>query len=86
MAAGKRMPCIACAMRVSAAAIGHGDMAAARVMTRPGKVCAAAHMSNRSVAATSGVAACCVTAASCVPATAGMALRQCRSRARQNQS
>jgi hypothetical protein len=64
-------------------------MTAARVMTRTGKVCAAAHMPNRSVAAervaSSCMAACRVTA-SCVSAATGMALRQCRSRACQNQS
>jgi hypothetical protein len=54
-------------------------MTAAGEMTRPSKVCAAAPMTGRSVAAADGVA-------SCVPAAAGMALRQCRSRARQNQS
>jgi hypothetical protein len=54
-------------------------MAAAGKMTRARKVCTAARMPNRSVAAAEGVAA-------CVAAAAGMALRQCRSRARQNQS
>jgi hypothetical protein len=83
MAADKTGASSKACVPVRAAMIGRGDMAAACEMTRAaGKVCATAHMSARSVAATHSVA----SAASCVaPATTGM-LRQCRSRARQNQS
>jgi hypothetical protein len=76
-------------------------MTCAGEMRRSGKVAGAAKMSaagmsNRTVAAAKRVAtapacvatapACVATATACVAATAGMALRQCRSRARQNQS
>jgi hypothetical protein len=69
-------------------------MTCAGEMRRSGKVAGAAKMSaagmsNRTVAAAKRVAtatACVATAPACVAATACVALRQCRSRARQNQS
>ena len=94
MAAGKPwVPSKARAVPIGAAMICRGYMTAACEMTRPGKVsAAAAHMPNRSVAAADGMA----TPSRGVASSRGMAaaaattttamLRQCRSRARQNQS
>jgi len=76
-------------MRISAAVLCRGNMAAASEMTGPGKVsAAAAHMPNRSVAAAEGMAATSRSVAStgCMAATATAMLRQCRPSARQNQA
>jgi hypothetical protein len=75
----------ACAVGVGAAMISRGNMTAACEMTRPSEMRAATGMPNRSVAAAT-VAPCRGVATATATTTAMAALRQCRSRARQNQS